>query len=115
MPSTTSTNPRSQRLENFRKAARPRRNTADAHSDNVPQMSEHQCCGVVEEVAFQVREKRGSGTTPQPWIIRKFMVFFTLGIMGYTGYVYIGRFCVSAIERTDQSTTGRPTASEFSS
>ncbi|KXN92539.1 putative palmitoyltransferase ZDHHC20 [Leucoagaricus sp. SymC.cos] len=73
-------------------------------------MSQHQCCGVVEEAALQAREKRANRTKPQPWIVRKLAVFLTLGIMGYAGYVYIGRFCVSAIKRTDQSSTGRPTA-----
>jgi palmitoyltransferase len=31
---------------------------------------------------------------PQPWAVRKLMVVVVLGIMGYTGYVYAGRFSV---------------------
>ncbi|KAF7369750.1 Palmitoyltransferase [Mycena venus] len=31
---------------------------------------------------------------PQPWVVRKLMVVVTLGIMGYTAYVYAGRFFV---------------------
>lgn len=121
MPHPTTTTPRSQRLHKIQKSSRPRRNTTSSVStsaasdglDHVPQMSKHQCCGVVEEVAVQARERRANRTTPQPWIVRKLIVFLALGIMGYAGYVYIGRFCISAILRNHQAATGRPTASEY--
>ncbi|KAL0057793.1 hypothetical protein AAF712_015551 [Marasmius tenuissimus] len=54
-------------------------------------------CRVVEEAKFNAREKRYNNPKPQPWIVLKLVVFFTVGIMGYTGYVYIGRFCLDAI------------------
>ncbi|KAL0567887.1 hypothetical protein V5O48_014107 [Marasmius crinis-equi] len=55
-------------------------------------------CRVVEEAKINAREKRYNNPKPQPWIVLKLVVFFTIGIMGYTGYVYIGRFCVDAIK-----------------
>lgn len=78
----------------------------------VPQMSEHQCCGVVEEAAFQAREKRAD-SQPQPWVAQKMVVVLTLGIMGYAGYVYMGRFCKSIIKQDQQSSSGRATGSEL--
>lgn len=38
--------------------------------------------------------KREARTKPQPWIVLKFVVGITIGIIGYTSYVYIGRLCV---------------------
>lgn len=58
---------------------------------------ERTCCGVIEEATYQAREKKANRTKAQPWIVLKLMVGFTLGLMGYTAYVYIGRLCVSMI------------------
>jgi len=119
MLNSTPTTTQSQRLHKFRKSRRNALSTASTErtsyeSDHVPTMSQHQCCGIVEEAALRAREKRQNRTVPQPWVVRKIAVFLTLGIMGYSGYVYISRFCISSINRTHQSTTGRPTASEYS-
>ncbi|KAF8890744.1 DHHC palmitoyltransferase-domain-containing protein [Infundibulicybe gibba] len=70
---------------------------------------ERTCCGVIEEAKYKSREKRSKKSTPQPWIVRKLMVFLTIGIMGYTAYVYIGRFCVGMIRRTRGAPAGRGT------
>ncbi|GAW06737.1 zf-DHHC-domain-containing protein [Lentinula edodes] len=55
-------------------------------------------CRVIEEAKFTAREQRAAKNKPQPWIVLKLMVFITTGIMGYAGYVYIGRFCVEIIK-----------------
>ncbi|KAM6490991.1 zf-DHHC domain containing protein [Amanita muscaria] len=57
----------------------------------------HKCCGVVEDVKYEVEARRAKEER-QPWIVRKFMVFITIGIMGYAAYVYIGRLCVPFIQ-----------------
>ena len=63
---------------------------------------EHSCCGVVEEAAYKARERsEARRSKPQPWIVLKLTVFFTLGIMGYTAYVYIYRFVVPMIKGTN--------------
>ncbi|KAJ7645337.1 DHHC palmitoyltransferase-domain-containing protein [Mycena rosella] len=49
-------------------------------------------CGTIAEARYQRREVRAR--KPQPWVVRKLMVVVTLGIMGYTAYVYSGRFAV---------------------
>lgn len=114
-PATT----QSQRLHKSRRSRRKTLSTASTEVtscevDHVPTIFQHQCCGFVEEAASRAREKRENRTIPQPWIVRKLAVFLTLGIMGYSGYVYISRFCISSIKRMHQSATGRPTASEYS-
>ncbi|KAJ7896921.1 DHHC palmitoyltransferase-domain-containing protein [Mycena leptocephala] len=49
-------------------------------------------CGTVTEARYAARERRER--KPQPWAVRKLMVVVVFGIMGYTGYVYAGRFSV---------------------
>jgi palmitoyltransferase len=49
-------------------------------------------CGTVTEARYAARERRER--KPQPWAVRKLMVLVVFGIMGYTGYVYAGRFSV---------------------
>ncbi|KAJ7258059.1 DHHC palmitoyltransferase-domain-containing protein [Mycena haematopus] len=49
-------------------------------------------CGTITEARLAAREKRER--KPQPWAVRKLTVALTLGIMGYAGYVYAGRFAV---------------------
>ncbi|KAJ7726840.1 DHHC palmitoyltransferase-domain-containing protein [Mycena maculata] len=56
-------------------------------------LSSPTCCGTISEARYAVRERRES-RGHQPWVVRKLMVVVTLGIMGYTGYVYAGRFAV---------------------
>ncbi|KAJ7750903.1 DHHC palmitoyltransferase-domain-containing protein [Mycena metata] len=56
-------------------------------------------CGTITEARYTARERREArAETPQPWVVRKLMVVFTLGIMIYTGYVYAGRFVVRLID-----------------
>lgn len=47
-----------------------------------------------QEAIYRARMKREARTKPQPWIVLKFVVGITIGIIGYTSYVYIGRLCV---------------------
>jgi palmitoyltransferase len=49
-------------------------------------------CGTITEARVSARERRER--KPQPWAVRKLMVLVTLGIMGYTAYVYAGHFAV---------------------
>ncbi|KAJ7493473.1 DHHC palmitoyltransferase-domain-containing protein [Mycena latifolia] len=52
-------------------------------------------CGTISEARYSARERREARSRkPQPWVVRKLMVVVTLGIMGYTAYVYAGRFSV---------------------
>ena len=74
-------------------------------------MAQGKCCGVVEEAAVAARERRQK--RKQPWIVRKFMVPITLGIMGYAAYVYVGRLCVPMIKRKRDAGAGRGTGSEW--
>ncbi|KAF9463502.1 DHHC palmitoyltransferase-domain-containing protein [Collybia nuda] len=60
---------------------------------------EHSCCGVIEKATYDAREKRAKQTKGQPWISLKLMVGVTLGIIGYSVYVYIVRFCVKMIQK----------------
>lgn len=57
----------------------------------------------IQTSAEQQREARARRyERPQPWIVRKLAVFMVFGILGYTYYVYIVRFCVKMIrERSD--------------
>ncbi|KAJ7123731.1 DHHC palmitoyltransferase-domain-containing protein [Mycena epipterygia] len=42
-------------------------------------------CGTISEARYTARERREArARKPQPWVVRKLMVVFTLGIMGYT-------------------------------
>jgi hypothetical protein len=52
-------------------------------------------CGTISEARYTARERREARSRkPQPWAVRKLMVVVTLAIMGYTAYVYGGRFFV---------------------
>ncbi|KAL1741379.1 DHHC palmitoyltransferase-domain-containing protein, partial [Schizophyllum fasciatum] len=60
---------------------------------------EHSCCGVVEEAAYKARERsEARRSKPQPWIVLKLTIGITLGLLGYTAYVYIHRFVVPMIK-----------------
>jgi len=78
-----------------------------------PPPRDRSCCGVIEEATIQVREKRENRTKPQPWIVKKLMVAITLGIMGYTAYVYIDLLCLPMIRRRSNAAGGRGTGSEL--
>ncbi|KAJ6578712.1 DHHC palmitoyltransferase-domain-containing protein [Mycena vulgaris] len=52
-------------------------------------------CGTISEARYTARERREARSRkPQPWVVRKLMIVVTLAIMGYTAYVYGGRFSV---------------------
>ncbi|KAJ7607527.1 DHHC palmitoyltransferase-domain-containing protein [Roridomyces roridus] len=56
------------------------------------------CFGTISEARFAAHERREARLRkPQPWAVRKLMVVTVLGIMGYTAYVYAGRFAVRLI------------------
>ncbi|OCH92562.1 zf-DHHC-domain-containing protein [Obba rivulosa] len=79
-----------------------------AHDGRTNADRDHQCCGVVEEAAAKSRRRRDARREkPQPWVVRKLAVAMTLGIIGYTFYVYIGRFCVRMIDRDSGELGGR--------
>jgi palmitoyltransferase len=63
-------------------------------------------------VVEEVRERRANRKNGQPWVVRKLMVVFTLGIMAYTAYVYIAQFCVKMIHRRDNPGGSRAAGSE---
>ncbi|KAF8999876.1 DHHC palmitoyltransferase-domain-containing protein [Cyathus striatus] len=86
----------------------PPNNPARPHSHNFDTEHQGKCCGVVEEAAYNVREKRAKAG-PQPWIVLKLMVPITLGIIGYATYVYIARLCVRMIRRENGAPGSRGT------
>ncbi|KAF9239447.1 zf-DHHC-domain-containing protein [Melanogaster broomeanus] len=63
--------------------------------------SDHPCCGVIEEVQHQARRRRAN--RPQPWIALKFTVGLSFLIVGYTTYVYVGRFCKDMIMKSSSA------------
>lgn len=75
------------------------------------QENEHTCCGVVQESVERAREDRygpEAGTKPQPWIVLKFTVAITLGILAFGAYVYVGVLVVPMLkERPDAQGTRR--------
>ena len=73
-----------------------------------PRIPNHKCCGVVGESESETRKNR---QRPQPWVIRKIWIPFTLGIMGYSGYAYIARLCLPMIKRTHGALGSRATGS----
>jgi hypothetical protein len=50
--------------------------------------------------------------TPLPWIVRKRMVAFTIGLMGYAGYVYVGRLCLPMIQEKRGAQEDKETGGE---
>ncbi|KAI8990374.1 DHHC palmitoyltransferase-domain-containing protein [Trametes punicea] len=66
--------------------------------------AEHTCFGVVEEAREKSAKRRAK---PQPWVIRKFTILITIGIIAYAFYVYIGRLCVPMIRRDSGALGGR--------
>ena len=71
------------------------------------------CCGVVQEATQKSMDRRNKRREkPQPWIVLKMTIGLTLGIMGYSSYVYIGRFCVPMIRKNGGILGGRRVGSE---
>jgi palmitoyltransferase len=79
---------------------------------DVAQQSERTCCGVIQEAKYQAREKQSQRTKPQPWIILKFTILITAGIIGFASYVYIGRLCVPMMLKHDGALGTQTTGSE---
>ncbi|KAF9646143.1 zf-DHHC-domain-containing protein [Thelephora ganbajun] len=73
---------------------------AQGVSDKRPR-SKEACCADFNKNIQEKRHKRRS--KPQPWILLKFAVFLTLGIIGFATYVYIGRFCVPMLTRKPEA------------
>ncbi|KAH6907326.1 vacuole protein [Coprinopsis sp. MPI-PUGE-AT-0042] len=74
------------------------------------ELEERTCCGVIEESAARAREDRyKERPEPQPWLVQKFMVAITLGIMGYTGYVYLAVFVRPMIQEREGAVADRRT------
>ncbi|KAF5326794.1 hypothetical protein D9619_004046 [Psilocybe cf. subviscida] len=48
--------------------------------------------------AVATERARDDTKTPLPWIVRERMVALTCGMIGYAGYVYVGRLCLPAIQ-----------------
>ncbi|KAJ7092426.1 DHHC palmitoyltransferase-domain-containing protein [Mycena belliarum] len=66
--------------------------------DGIVALDKPTLCGTISEARFTARERREArARKPQPWVVRKLMVVVTLGIMGYTAYVYGGRFVLRLI------------------
>jgi palmitoyltransferase len=55
------------------------------------------CCADFNRDIQEKRRKRRS--KPQPWILLKFTILLTLGIIGFATYVYVARFCVPMLTR----------------
>lgn len=81
---------------------------ATAPSDKLA-LSRPTLCGTISEARYTARERREARSQkPQPWVVRKLMVFIVLAIMGYTAYVYAGRFFVRLLHHGR-----RPAASQL--
>ncbi|KAI0697788.1 DHHC palmitoyltransferase-domain-containing protein [Cytidiella melzeri] len=82
-----------------------------ANNDHQP---EGKCCGVVQEAAAKSRERAElRKSKPQPWILLKLTVGVTLAIIGYTSYVYVGRFCVPMVRDHGSLLSGKKTGIPF--
>jgi len=82
---------------------------AQVVSDKPPRGEEACCAGFNEDIQ-EKRHKRRS--KPQPWILLKFSVFLTFGIIGFATYVYIDRFCVPMLNREPEAMGNRVFGSE---
>lgn len=73
------------------------------------------CCGVIAEAKYRAREKKENRTKSQPWIVLKLAIGITLGLLGYTCYVYIGRLTIPMIRRDDNALGSRALGSKYHS
>lgn len=78
-------------------------------SDRQPGGSEA-CCADFNKEIQEKRHKRRS--KPQPWILLKFTILLTLGIIGFATYVYVDRFCVPMLTRQPEAMGDRVFGSE---
>ena len=83
---------------------------AQAVSDKPPH-SKEACCADFNKDIQEKRHKRRS--KPQPWILLKFAVSLTLGIIGFATYVYVDRFCVPILTRKPEAMGNRVFGSQF--
>ncbi|KAA1474113.1 zf-DHHC-domain-containing protein [Dentipellis sp. KUC8613] len=63
-------------------------------------------CAMVDEARERHAEKRAR-RVKQPWLTLKFAIGLAIAIIGYSCYVYIGRFCVPMIRRDGGALGGR--------
>ena len=82
---------------------------AQRTSDKQPHGDEAFCADFGRDIQ-EKRHKRRS--KPQPWILLKFAVFLTLGIICFAAYVYIDRFCVPMLTRKPEAMGDRAFGSE---
>lgn len=85
------------------------RQMAQGVSEKQPR-SEEGCCADFNKDIQEKRHKRRS--KPQPWILLKFTVFLTFGIIGFATYVYVDRFCVPMLTRKPEAMGDRVFGSE---
>lgn len=83
---------------------------AQEAADKQPQNQEG-CCAEFNNDIREKRRKRRS--KPQPWILLKFAVFLTIGIIGFAAYVYVDRFCVPMLTREPEAMGDRVFGSEL--
>lgn len=75
---------------------------------------QHKLCGVVEEAAARSRDRREARREkPHSWLMLKWAILLTIGLIAYTFYVYIGRFCVPMIRQDEGSFGSRGLGSEY--
>jgi hypothetical protein len=82
---------------------------AQGVSNGQPDGSEA-CCADFSKDIEEKRHKRRS--KPQPWVILKFAILLTLGIIGFATYVYVDRFCVPMLTRKPEAMGDRVFGSE---
>ena len=82
---------------------------AQAVLDKPPRSNEAYCA----EFNTEIREKRHKRRSkPQPWILLKFAISLTLGVIGFATYVYVDRFCVPMLTRKPEAMGDRAFGSE---
>jgi len=74
-----------------------------------PRNKEARCADFNKDIQENRRKRRSK---PQPWVLLKFAVFLTLGIIGFATYVYVGRFCIPMVTRKPGAMGGRVFGSE---
>ena len=83
---------------------------AQGATDKQPRDQEACCADLNEDIREKRRKRRSK---PQPWVLLKFAIFLTFGIIGFTTYVYIDRFCVPMLTREPEAMGDRVFGSEL--
>jgi len=83
---------------------------AQGVSGKQPRNKEARCADFNKDIQEKRRKRRSK---PQPWILLKFAVFLTLGIIGFATYVYVGRFCIPMVTRKPGAMGDRVFGSEL--